>query len=274
MRKILAIITFLLFLLLLWYSYTQYQECCGSESTNVDEQSKSTSVQKQKSENEILANNKDGALSFNWNSAIAHENEYWNVKKNSILSNLDSTKFLKIIAPYFKEEGEEVGIARAKATYEKIKDKINPKRVEFGVKLIDFYEDAKSKSFSGNQYSWQIRNENITEIDNKTLIYFPTNSTKKISNANILNYLKDVVKSLKDNQKQIHLSGHTDNIGNDIANKKLALGRATSIKAELIRLGIDNDRIITVSFGEEKPIETNETKIGRQKNRRVELELK
>ncbi|HIE45711.1 MAG TPA: OmpA family protein, partial [Flavobacteriaceae bacterium] len=53
-----------------------------------------------------------------------------------------------------------------------------------------------------------------------------------------------------------------------------ALKRANSIKNELINLGVAPDRISTVSFGEEKPIATNNTKAGQQKNRRVELEIK
>ena len=276
MRKILAFITFLLFLLLLWYTYNRYQNCCGSDnSNNVVEQTKTLPVNKQKGETtEELTTNNDGSLLFNWNSDIAHENEYWSTKKTNILSGTADGKILKILGPYFKEEGKEMGIKRAKAAYAKLSDKINAKKVEFGSKLVAYYEGAKTKPFSGTDYSWLIRNDNITEVDNKALIYFPTNSTKKLSNINIINYLKDITNSLKKNNKKVYLSGHSDNRGSSIANKKLALGRANSIKNELVNLGIDSSRITTVSFGEEKPIASNNTNIGRQKNRRVELEIK
>jgi outer membrane protein OmpA-like peptidoglycan-associated protein len=275
MRKILAFITFLLFLLLLWYSYNKYQDCCNKDK-NVTEQRKTAPVTKHenKTKKEQVKEVKDGSLLFNWNSDIAHENEYWKTKKTNILSGIADGKILKILGPYFKEEGKEMGIKRAKAAYAKLSDKVNAKKVEFGSKLINYHDDAKIKPFSGTNYLWLIRNENITEIDNKALIYFPTNSTKKISNSNIINYLKNVVKSLKNNNKKVYLSGHSDSRGNANLNKKLALGRANSIKEELIHLGLSADKISTISYGEEKPIASNNTKEGQQKNRRVELEIK
>ncbi len=279
MKKILAFITFLLFLLLLWYSYSQYLDCCDSNNTNsnvVEEQTtNATPIKNQLTkEKEEPVINKDGSLLFNWKSNIAHSNEFWNTKKDGILSGFADGKILRILGPYFKEEGKDMGIARAKSAFAKLGDKVNPKKVEFGAKLVDFYDDAKTKPFSGTDYSWLVRNDNITEVDNKALIYFPTNSTKKLSNANIINYLKNVAKSLKGNNKLVTLSGHTDNRGKASANKRLALGRAISIRNELIRLGVDSKRITTVSYGEEKPIASNKTKAGQQKNRRVELEIK
>lgn len=270
MKKILAVITFLLFLILLWYSYNQYQECCGD--SNVIEKAKTPIVKVDEKKETTI--NKDGSLLFNWKSDVAHSNEFWNTKKENIISGLADGKILKILGPYFKEEGKEMGIARAKSVFTKLEDKINPKKVEFGSRLVDFYEDAKTKPFAGTEYTWLVRNDNITEVDNKALIYFPSNSTKKLSNSNIINYLKDVAKSLKGNNKKIYLSGHSDSRGNAIKNKALALGRANSIKDELINLGVDKERITTVSFGEEKPIASNNTKAGQQKNRRVELEIK
>lgn len=275
MRKILAIITFLMFLLLLWYSYSSYKECCSSSNSNNEiENTNTTVLKKVVTIKKIPAVKKDGSLFFNWNSDLAIENEFWNVKKARILSGLSDEKILRILGPYFKEEGELMGIARAKVVYNKFSDEINTEKVEFGSKLVEYYEGAKTNPFSGTSYTWQVRNKNITEIDNKTLIYFPTNSTKKINNKNISTYLKDVARSLKNNNKKISLSGHTDNVGNPSKNKQLALNRAQSLKNELVNLGISADRIYVASFGEEKPIATNDSNEGRQKNRRVELEIK
>ena len=273
MKKILVFITLLLFLLLLWYSYNGYQDCCENNKGKI-EQTTATPITKQEKKTETPKINKDGSLLFNWGSDVAHENEFWETKKATILSGIADNKILKILGPYFEEEGKEMGIKRAKAAYSKLADKVNVKKVEFGSKLVTYYEGAKTKSFSGTDYHWLIRNDNITEIDNKALIYFPTNSTKKISNITIKNYLKDIVRSLKDNNKKVYLSGHSDNRGNAKLNKNLALGRANAIKAELIRLGLSADRISTISYGEEKPIASNNTKEGQQKNRRVELEIK
>ena len=105
-------------------------------------------------------------------------------------------------------------------------------------------------------------------------IYFPSNSTNKIDNENITEYLIDVANNLKTNDKTVSIVGHTDSRGNDDSNYKLALGRANSIKQILISEGIETSRISASSEGETSPIASNDTEDGRQKNRRVELEIK
>ena len=267
MNKILAFIVFLLFLLLLWYSYGEYQDCCNDLSTDKEKTPQQETVKTEKIK-------KQEPLVYNWNSDKAITNEAWDAKRKNILSSMTDGKILRITGPYFKEEGKELGVARAKSAFKKLKSNLNSKRVEYSSKLIDFYEDAKTSQFAGTDFSWKVRNNNITEIDNKALIYFPSNSTKKLSNVNIINYLKDVANSVKGNNKKILLSGHSDSRGNGTLNKKLALARANSIKNELIRLGVTANRISTISYGEEKPIASNDTKEGQQKNRRVELEIK
>jgi len=267
MRKILAFIVLLLFLLLLWFTKSKYQECCEGNNSNTIETKKTPVPTK-------TVVKKDGPLVYEWNSGEAITNDLWGARKSEILSAMADGKILRILGPYFKEEGKEMGIKRAKAAFAKLGSNLDASKVEYGAKLVNYYDGAKTSHFGGTDFNWLTRNDNITEVDNKALIYFPTNSTKKLSNANIINYLKDVAKSLKGNNKKVALSGHTDSRGDATKNKKLALGRANSIKAELVRLGVASNRVSTVSFGEEKPIASNDTAEGRQKNRRVELEIK
>lgn len=225
-----------------------------------------------------IETNKDTKTSFplfyKWNSSKALTSEGWKAKKEEIISGKSDSNILQIIAPYFKEEGEEIGIERAKNVFVKLGGENVLKNTEFKTKLIDFYDDAKTVQFEGTDFNWLVRNENIKEVSNKVLIYFPSSSSKKIKNKNIINYLSNIAANLKNNDKTITLSGHADNSGNAIKNDELALSRAKAIKTELVRLGVDSSRITTISHGEAKPIATNSTRAGRQKNRRVELEIK
>jgi outer membrane protein OmpA-like peptidoglycan-associated protein len=70
---------------------------------------------------------------------------------------------------------------------------------------------------------------------------------------------------------RIHVSGHTDNVGNPQSNKVLSEARAQSVREYLMSHGIDGSRIETVGFGEQFPIASNDTKEGRQLNRRIEV---
>ena len=67
------------------------------------------------------------------------------------------------------------------------------------------------------------------------------------------------------------ISGHTDNIGNNKFNMELSVNRASSVKKILENLGVDSESLKIVGHGETKPVESNDTRQGRKKNRRVEI---
>lgn len=69
------------------------------------------------------------------------------------------------------------------------------------------------------------------------------------------------------------VEGHTDNVGAEASNQLLSEMRAASVKTFLVSKGIDPGRIQTKAYGETKPIASNETAAGRQKNRRVEMSI-
>jgi OOP family OmpA-OmpF porin len=66
------------------------------------------------------------------------------------------------------------------------------------------------------------------------------------------------------------VEGHTDSVGTAAYNKKLSQRRAEAVKKYMVENGIDANRIKAQGFGMDKPIASNKTKEGRQKNRRVE----
>lgn len=72
---------------------------------------------------------------------------------------------------------------------------------------------------------------------------------------------------------EIEIIGHTDNVGPDAYNMALSERRAKTVVAYLIRRGIAKERLAVQFFGETKPLETNETNEGREKNRRVEFKI-
>ncbi|HQQ67905.1 MAG TPA: OmpA family protein, partial [Candidatus Cloacimonadota bacterium] len=72
---------------------------------------------------------------------------------------------------------------------------------------------------------------------------------------------------------EIELSGHTDNVGGREGNQRLSEARAKAVADHLIKNGIDADRIKSVGYGFDKPIASNNTPEGRQRNRRTELKI-
>ena len=79
---------------------------------------------------------------------------------------------------------------------------------------------------------------------------------------------------------QVNVSGHTDDVplifgGQYRDNWDLAAARASSVVQELSKAKtIPPDKLKAISFGETKPLEQNDTREGREKNRRIEIEIK
>jgi len=68
------------------------------------------------------------------------------------------------------------------------------------------------------------------------------------------------------------IGGHTDSVGNADQNLDLSRRRAEAVRAVLIsQFNVDASRLTTAGFGSTKPIDTNNTPLGRSQNRRVEF---
>lgn len=67
--------------------------------------------------------------------------------------------------------------------------------------------------------------------------------------------------------------GHTDSIGTEEYNQKLSVRRSEAVKAYLVSLGAEKNRVYTEGKGEKAPVADNKTAEGRAKNRRVEIEV-
>lgn len=72
---------------------------------------------------------------------------------------------------------------------------------------------------------------------------------------------------------KVELAGHTDNVGDSAANLDLSDKRSSSVKEYLLGIGVSSDRLTTKGYGQDQPIETNDTPEGRKINRRTELRI-
>ncbi|MGE0651540.1 MAG: OmpA family protein [Alphaproteobacteria bacterium] len=117
----------------------------------------------------------------------------------------------------------------------------------------------------------------VHDEDRSTVITLPAASFSPGSttlDANVGHRLAPLVEFLKDNAgRKVIVNGHTDNTGDPQNNIRISNARAESIKARLVNLGIPETRIITIGYGDNKPIANNETAEGRRANRRVEVVL-
>jgi peptidoglycan-associated lipoprotein len=72
----------------------------------------------------------------------------------------------------------------------------------------------------------------------------------------------------------VHISGNCDELGTEEYNLALGQKRADVAKHYLVKLGVGDDRVSTVSYGKERPVNPGHDEQARAANRRDDLEVK
>jgi general secretion pathway protein A len=106
----------------------------------------------------------------------------------------------------------------------------------------------------------------------KIIIHFQFNSNELPREAlealdQIANYLVSHPAVLS------RINGYTDTLGSESYNINISQFRANSIKSYLVGKGVDASRLAASGLGSRNPMMTNDTPEGRERNRRVEIEL-
>ncbi len=109
------------------------------------------------------------------------------------------------------------------------------------------------------------------EISEKVMFDY-NKASIKVESHDLLGDVAKVIKEHK-NIDKIRIEGHTDADGDAKYNKKLSQKRADAVKSFLVKAGIDGSKLKAVGYGEDKPVASNETEEGKEKNRRVEFNI-
>ena len=124
---------------------------------------------------------------------------------------------------------------------------------------------------------------NIDRKEDKVIITVGSGGAFKSGSAELTNKAKQIMAKIAEQNKkgksEILVSGHTDNkpltfgsIYRD--NWDLAAARSSSVVQALASSGkLEPKRMKAISYGETQPITSNESAKGREKNRRIEIEI-
>jgi len=110
----------------------------------------------------------------------------------------------------------------------------------------------------------------ITVEINASVLFAPGQATLAESSSHTLRAVAQVV---KDHEHEIQVEGHTDNVPirtvNFPSNWELSTARASSVVRLFIDSGVGARRLTALGYGENRPVESNDTPEGRARNRRV-----
>ncbi len=123
----------------------------------------------------------------------------------------------------------------------------------------------------------------VERKDGKVIVTVGAGGAFGSGSAELTREAEEIMARIAETQKtetsRINVSGHTDDVPLIFGaqyrdNWDLAAARASSVVQELQKSGkIKGGRMQAVSYGESRPVESNETAEGRSKNRRIEIEI-
>jgi outer membrane protein OmpA-like peptidoglycan-associated protein len=115
--------------------------------------------------------------------------------------------------------------------------------------------------------------------ENEITLNLPENVTFDFGKSNLKPQFRGPISQVAQTLKEypsttVDVMGHADSVGSDAFNQTLSQHRADAVASALRQDGVQPERLISIGYGENQPIASNETPDGRAKNRRVEIKLR
>ena len=150
-------------------------------------------------------------------------------------------------------------------------------------------EEAKKAELAEDKLKIALKQEigeglvNVDREDDKVIITVGSAGAFKSGSAELTKKAREIMSKIAEQNKkgrsEILVMGHTDNVpltfgSNYRDNWDLAAARSASVVQQLSRNDtLDPKRMEAISYGETRPVESNDTSLGRAKNRRIEIEI-
>jgi outer membrane protein OmpA-like peptidoglycan-associated protein len=124
----------------------------------------------------------------------------------------------------------------------------------------------------------KVKGANIERQGDKLIVRFSAailfDRNKAALKANSKKNLDDFAQVLtKYPDTNLIIEGHTDSTGKKPRNQKLSEARAQAVISQLRSAGVAAQRMIGRGYADDRPVADNSTEEGRQKNRRVEVQI-
>jgi len=140
---------------------------------------------------------------------------------------------------------------------------------------VGYYMDRQESKLRASLRNTGVR---VVRDGDNLILVMPGNITFATDSYELRPDFQDVLHSvatvLTEFDKTIlEVTGHTDSTGSDSYNLQLSERRARAVANRLTENSVAQSRILSMGFGESRPIANNQTDAGRTENRRVELVL-
>jgi len=208
---------------------------------------------------------------FEWGSPNPQLCNNWEAFRDSTINDLNSEEYLLINTSYNPLESKDAELGRNRAI--SIRALFNGYLAEERIKIhisknqVPEHADCQVKS----RLESASESENLKQENDSATLHLGNMSVS--ANPEVRGYLDDIAKRVKKSGEKVRIVGHTDSDGSEVSNIKLGFNQAEEVKSYLISLGVAKENLITISKGENNPLEgnTNSTEEEKAANRRIEI---
>jgi outer membrane protein OmpA-like peptidoglycan-associated protein len=139
--------------------------------------------------------------------------------------------------------------------------------------LVGRYMDNQEKELRKEVESARVvrAGDKLVVEFNSAILFDTGQATLRPTMKKDLDEFADVLKRYS--ETDVVIEGHTDSTGPRELNEKLSLQRAEVVVEYLTARGVNKDRLTPRGFAYDRPVASNATDDGRQKNRRVEVHI-
>jgi len=130
-------------------------------------------------------------------------------------------------------------------------------------------QEAELKKVKGAKIDRQ--GDKLVVSFNSAILFDKNKAELKPKSRGDLSDFAQVLKKYPDTD--LIIEGHTDNTGKKARNQKLSVSRAEAVIAYLETAGVAAQRMTGRGYADDRPVADNKTEEGRQKNRRVEVQI-
>ena len=193
--------------------------------------------------------------------------------------NKNQDKEVLITGLYNNTEKKALGLSRAETLKKRFTAYgINPDRIATEAVSKDFNFDPRNQYRGGIRLKARDLTEDRNALVEKGIankILYSHFGSEKFQPDNTLQAYAEELKNYLDKypEKEVVITGHTDNVGSDEANEWIGMQRARNVMEYLIKTGIPGEKLKIFSKGPHTPLESNNTLEGRRKNRRIEIKV-
>ena len=205
---------------------------------------------------------------------------HWPAYRDSVLAALPEGQTLEITGLYYDGEpaprrAVNMGMARAAALRQHLGERLPDERILLSARRLPAPQTALPNWYRLTEFNYLAAEgkAEVIELPDRIVVYFPPAKTEGSVDPTISAYLDRLAEQLELTEQRVRITGHTDTDGPAAVNLQLGQARADAVAALLRQRRIAPQRLEVESQGETDPAAANDTPLGKQRNRRVEIQL-